>query len=125
MQANMTDDPVESFYEVGIQTMLTLIFIAIMLLLNKTLYAYIQVATAVVICSNIAAISSVPALVWLTITEDTLSYYIVGLMIAWDFALMAYIIKQVLAVNFAASLVLALLYFIVTYFGAFALGQLI
>jgi len=125
MQANMTDDPVESFYEVGIQTMLTLIFIAIMLLLNKTLYAYVQVATAVVICSNIAAISSVPALVWLTITEDTLSYYIVGLMIAWDFALMAYIIKQVLAVNFAASLVLALLYFIVTYFGAFALGQLI
>ncbi len=53
MQANMTDDPIESFTEVSIETLLTLIFIGVMLFFNRTLYAYVQVTTAIIFCANI------------------------------------------------------------------------
>lgn len=125
MQANMTDDPIESFIEVGIATLLSLIFIGVMLFLNKTLYAYVQVATSVMFCSNIVALLLVPVLTWLTVSEEPLSYYFFALLLFWEYALVAYIIKQVLSVNILASLVLSLLYFIATYFSAFALGQVL
>ncbi|MGZ8190257.1 MAG: hypothetical protein ACXWTS_03400 [Methylococcaceae bacterium] len=124
MQANMTDDPFESFTEVSYETLLTLFFIAMMLALNKTLYAFIQVTTAILFCENIVAFSIVPILVWLTITDDLLSYYALGLLLFWNFTLVTYVFKKVLSINTAASAVLALFYFTATYFGAFALGQM-
>ncbi len=125
MQANMTDDPFESFVEVTIQTLLTLIFIGVILRLNKTLYAYIQVTTAFLVCANIVAIFVIPVLIWLTVREDLLSYYSLGVLFIWEFTVMAYIFKKILSISSAASLVLSLLYFTVTYFGAFAIGQVL
>jgi hypothetical protein len=125
MQANMTDDPIESFYEVTFETMLTLLFIGIILFFNKTLYAYIQVSTAVLVCANVVSLFIVPVAVWLTVTEDALSYYVLSLLLFWDYALVTYIVKQSLAINLLASLALTFLYFTITYFGAFALGQVI
>lgn len=125
MQANMTDDPVESFTEVSIETLLTLIFIGVMLFFNRTLYAYVQVATAIIFCANIIGLFVIPVLIWLTVSEEPLSYYFLALLLFWDYAVVTYIIKQVLSVNLIASLVLSLSYFTVTYFGAFALGQLL
>jgi len=121
----MTDDPIESFYEVTIETFLTLLFVGVMLFFNKTLYAYFQVTTAILICANVVSFFIVPVAVWLTVTEDALSYYVLSLLLIWDFALVTYIIKQTLQVNMPASLAVALLYFTSTYFGAFALGQMI
>lgn len=123
MQANMTDDPFESFAEVAIQIMLTLIFIGIILRLNKTLYAFIQVTTAILVCANIVSFFVIPVLIWLTVTEDILSYYCMGLLFTWEFTLMAYIFRKILSVNQAASLVLSVIYFTVAYLGAFAIGQ--
>ncbi len=125
MQANMTDDPIESFTEVSIETLLTLLFIGVMLFFNRTLYAYVQVTTAIIFCANIIALFIVPVLIWLTISEEPLSYYLLILLLLWDYALVTYIIRQVLSINIIASLVLSLFYFIATYFGAFALGQLL
>ncbi len=125
MQANMTDDPIESFTEVSLETFLTLFFIGIMLFFNRTLYAYVQVTTAIIFCANIIGLFVVPVLIWLTVSEDPLSYYFLSLLLFWDYAVVTYIIKQVLAINLFASLILALFYFIATYFGAFALGQLL
>jgi len=125
MQTNMTDDPVESFTEVSIQTFLTLIFIGIMLFFNRTLYAYVQVTTAIVFCSNVVALFVIPVLIWLTVNEDPLSYYFLTLLLFWDYALVTYIIRQVLSVNLLAGSMLSLFYFTVTYLGAFALGQLV
>ncbi len=124
MQANMTDDPFESFVEVSIETFLTLLFIGVMLFFNRTLYAYVQVTTAIIFCANIIGVFVVPVLIWLTISEEPLSYYFLSLLLLWDYAVVTHIIRQVLSVNLFASLVLALFYFIATYFGAFALGQL-
>lgn len=125
MQANMTDDPLESFYEVTIETFLTLLFIAIMLFFNKTVYAYVQVATAILVCANTVSLFIVPVAVWLTVSEDALSYYVLSLLLLWDYALVTYIVKQTLSINIAASVAVSFLYFSVTYFGAFALGQII
>ncbi len=125
MQTNMTDDPVESFTEVSIQTLLTLIFIGIMLFFNRTLYAYVQVTTAIIFCSNVVALFIIPVLIWLTVNEDPLSYYFLILVLFWDYALVTYIIRQVLSVNLLAGSMLSLFYFTVTYLGAIALGQVL
>ena len=125
MQTNMTADPLESFVEVSIETLLTLIFIGIMLFFNRTLYAYIQVATAILFCANLVAIPLVPVLIWLTVSEDILSYYFFGLLLLWEFVLVTNIIRNVLSINFFAGTILSLFYFTVSYLGAFALGQLV
>lgn len=125
MQANMTDDPFESFTEVTIQTLLTLMFIGFILRLNKILFAYIQVTTAILVCANMVSLFVIPVLIWLTVNENILSYYCLGLLLIWEFTLMAYIFKKILSVNRAASLVLSVLYFTATYFGAFAIGQIL
>lgn len=125
MQANMTDDPLESFYEVTFETLLTLLFVGIMLFFNKTLYAYLQVTTAILVCANVVSLFILPVAVWLTVSEDALSYYVLSLLLVWDYALVTYIVRQTLSINLAASLVISILYFTVTYFGAFALGQLV
>jgi hypothetical protein len=125
MQANMTDDPFESFIEVGIQILLTLLFIGFILRLNKALYTYIQVMTAILVCANIISLFVIPVLIWLTVSEDLLSYYSLAVLFLWEFTVMAYIFKKILAINPAASLALSLLYFTATYFGAFAIGQVL
>lgn len=123
MQANMTDDPLESFVEVSLQTFLTLLFIGVTMFFNRTLYAYVQVTTAVIFCSNVIGLFVVPVVIWLTVSEAPLSYYFFGFLLLWEYAVVAHIFKQVLTVNILASMVLSLCYFIATYFGAFALGQ--
>jgi hypothetical protein len=121
----MIDDPVESLYEIIIQIIFMLGFIAILLIINKTLYVYVQVATAFMFSANFISVFVVPVMVWLTVSEDLYSYYLFFLLLAWYYAIVAYIIKCVLVINIPASIVLALLYFIVTFLGAFAIGQMI
>jgi hypothetical protein len=125
LQANMIDDPFEAFYEITLQIILMLSFIGIMLVLNKTLYVYIQVTTAFIFCANIISGFVVPVMVWLTITEDLYSYYLLFMLLAWYYLIVTYIIKLTLLINIPASLVLAFFYFTVTYWGAFALGQVV
>ncbi|MGR8998159.1 MAG: hypothetical protein ACU88J_03815 [Gammaproteobacteria bacterium] len=121
----MTDDPFESFFEVSLETTLTLLFIGLLLLLNKTLYAYIQVTTAIIFCANIISLFIFPVLVWLTISENILSYYLLGVIFLWDFMIVAYILRKALSINLPASFALTIFYFIATYLGAFALGQML
>lgn len=125
LQANMIDDPFESLYEISFQIILMLSFISLMLALNNTLYAFIQVCTAFIFSANIVSIFIIPIMVWLTVTEDVLSYYLIVVLLAWYFAIITHILKLTLVVNLPASMVLALFYFIVTYLGAFGLGQMI
>jgi len=124
LQANLTDDPVESFYEVAFESVLTLALIAILLALNKILFAYVQVATAFLFVSNVVLASIIPVLIWMTLTGDYLSLYVLGLQLFWEFLLTAYILRRILLINWPASVVMVLFYFAVTYFGAYGLGVL-
>ncbi|MFZ9609365.1 MAG: hypothetical protein ACO294_01530 [Methylococcales bacterium] len=125
MQTNMTDDPFESFTEVTIQIFLTLIFISFILQLNKTLYAFIEITSSILVCANIISFFIIPVLIWLTVNEDILSYYCLILLLIWEFVVMAYIFKKVLAINYAASLAFSVLYYTITYLGAFSIGQIL
>lgn len=125
LQANMIDDPLESLYEISAQMILMLTFIAMMLMLNRTLYIYVQITTAFVFSANIISIAVIPVMVWLTVSEDAFSYYLLFVLIGWYFCIVSYIIKHTLVINLPASMVLSLFYFIVTYLGAFAFGQVV
>ena len=125
MQTNMTDDPFESFTEVTIQIFLKLIFISFILQLNKTLYAFIEITSSILVCANIISFFIIPVLIWLTVNEDILSYYCLILLLIWEFVLMANIFKKVLAINYAASLAFSVLYYTITYLGAFSIGQIL
>lgn len=118
IQANMID-PVEALIEVIIETSFTLAFVAIILMLTKSMYMYVQIISAVLFCENVVAFFGVPTVIWLTISEDILSYYLAGALVLWDFILITYIIKEVVSINLAASLTLSLFYFGMTYFGAY------
>ncbi len=124
LQSNMTDDPFESFFEVMFEMLLTLGFIGVMLFFDKRLYAYIQVTTAIFFCTNVLSVFFIPVIVWLTVTDDPLSYYLMSLLIMWFYALITQIIKLALTIDLLASSALSLLYIIVVYMGAVGLGQL-
>ncbi|MDQ7091450.1 MAG: hypothetical protein Q9M50_12600 [Methylococcales bacterium] len=124
MQANMID-PWEAFWEVNLETIFTLSFVAIMMMLNRNYDRYLQVITAFLVCENVIAIVGIPVMIWLTVTDDFLSYITFGILIFWDVCLVTYIIKQVLNINVAASLAVSCIYFIVTYGGAYSLMFLI
>ena len=69
LQANMIDDPVEAFYEIVLQIISMLVFIGIMLVLNKTLYAFVQIATAFIFSANVLSAFVIPVMVWLTVSD--------------------------------------------------------
>lgn len=125
LQTNMTDDPFESFFEVTFELLFTFIFVAMMLFFDKRLYAYSQVTTAILFCTNILSGFFIPIMVWLTVTDEPLSYYVMTILVLWFYALITHIIKVTLTINLLASLALALLYFIVIYLGSIGLGQLL
>jgi len=125
IQTNMTDDPFESFLEVSFETAFTLVFIGLVLHLNKTLYAFVQTTTAVLLCSNIVSLFIIPVLVWLTLNQYLLSYYVLALLFIWELALIAYIFRKALSINLSASIALSAVYFIIVYIGAFSIGQML
>ncbi len=120
LQTNMID-PWEAFVEVTLETILTLGFVALMMILNRNFQCYLQVATSVLVCENLIAVFAIPTMVWLTVTDDLLSYITFGALILWDVTLVTYIIKKVLNINTFASLAVSCIYFICTYGGAYGL----
>jgi len=125
MQLNMIDDPFESFFEVLLQLLLALMFIGFVLLINKTLYTFIQVASAVFSCTNIVSILIVPVAIWLTVTNHPASYIIASILGIWGYAMIAYVFKKALVVNGFAGMILSTSYFLATYLAAFGIAQLI
>jgi hypothetical protein len=120
IQANMID-PWEALFEVIIETSLTLDFVATILLLNKTTHLYVQILTAVLFCENVIALFGVPVIIWLTVTDDMLSYILMGALVFWDYVLITFIVKKILSINVLASLVISFFYFMLTYAGAYSI----
>lgn len=118
-QANMI--PVmEAFVEVVMDTGLTLLFVAIVMNLNRAMHNYIQVISAVLFCENVVAIFGVPIIAWLVFSHSWLSYTLLAAVLIWNFALITYLMKKVLAIDVFASGVVAFLYFMCTYAAAYS-----
>ena len=119
IQVNVTD-PLEAFIEVALETSLTLLFVAALLFVKKALPGFIPAATSFLVCENIVAAFGLPVVVWLTTTDDLLSYYILAALIIWDIAMITYLIKRILVTHVLAAFLLSLGYFLATYVGAFS-----
>jgi hypothetical protein len=124
IQFNMSDD-IDTIFEVLLETLLTLGFIALVLLLNRTFNTFIQVASAILFCENVVAMFLIPIVFWVTVAEDTPSYTTLALFLSWDMAIIARIFKDVLQVNTPASLVVSLFYFLTSYGGAYGIYSLV
>ncbi|KAF3981525.1 MAG: hypothetical protein HFP81_06330 [Methylococcales symbiont of Hymedesmia sp. n. MRB-2018] len=124
IQANMIE-PSEALFEVIIETLLTFGFVGLILFLNKTTHLYVQIVTAVLFCENVVAFFIVPTITWLTVSDSIISYYFMAVLILWDFILITFILKKVIAVNLAASLTISFFYFMMTYLGAYGLTLLL
>ncbi len=118
IQANMID-PLEAAVEVTIETALTFSFIALIMFLNRNFQHFVPVVSSILFCENVVAFFGVPVVVWLTVTDSLISYYILGGLILWDYILIAYILRKTLGINIAASLTLSFFYFMMTYAGAY------
>ncbi|MGR9052510.1 MAG: hypothetical protein ACU84J_07670 [Gammaproteobacteria bacterium] len=124
IQVNVAD-LLESVVEVALETALTLLFVAALLFLKKALAGYIPAATSFLVCENVVAAIALPVFVWLTTTDDLLSYYILGALVIWDIAIITYLIKRILATNVVNAFFLSLFYFLVTYVGAFSFMSIV
>ena len=125
MQLNMIDDPLEAFSDVSVETLLTLIFVFLTLLFNKSLDKLVQVTCALLVGESLLACFALPILAWITVTESTLSYFFLSLLVFWELLFVSFIFKQVLNINRIASLVVGILYFIATYVGVFGINALL
>ncbi|MGR9044343.1 MAG: hypothetical protein ACU83N_03545 [Gammaproteobacteria bacterium] len=119
IQINVTD-PIEAIVEVALETSLTLLFVAGLLFIKKALAGFIPAATSFLVCENIVAAFGLPVVIWLTTTDDLLSYYFLAFLILWDIAMITYLIKRILTTNVVTALLLSVAYFISTYIGAFS-----
>jgi hypothetical protein len=125
MQLNMIDDPLEAFTDVTIETLLTLLFVFVTLSLNASMSRFVQVTCALLVGESLIACFALPILAWITVTESTLSYFILSLLIFWELLFVSYIFKQVLNVNRIASIIVGIFYFIATYLGVFGVNVLL
>jgi hypothetical protein len=121
---NMTDD-IESISEVIIETLLNLGFIALTLSLNRSMYAYMQVATAILFTENCASLFLLPVMFWATIAEDWLSYSFLTLILLLNMTMIASIFKKSIGINILAGFIMALLYLVFSFGGGFALNSLL
>lgn len=125
IQANLTDDPIESFYEVNLEMLITSLFVWIMLYCNKALFAFVQILSAFIFSTNAISCLIIPVLAWLTITEHSLSYYSLIVLLVWEYLIVSCIIKHTLTLNWLASTIMSLFYLVITYAGSVTLGQLL
>ena len=124
IQFNMTDE-IESITEVILETLLNIGFIAFTLSLNKNMHAFIQVSSAILFCENVASIFILPIMFWATVAEDWLSYGVLGMVILWNWIMVAVIFKKVINITTVAGLIMSLFYFLFSFGGGFAINSVL
>lgn len=115
IQANLLDDPIEAFFEVLLETTVTIFFISVMLLMIGGLHTFIQVTTVFLFCENFISFIGLPVVVWLTLTDDPFSYYLLFALLFWSICIIANVIRQVLNITRGAGMVMSITYFFITY----------
>lgn len=124
IQANIIDIA-EALVEVIMKIWLTLVFVGLVLWLNKTFYLYVQVASAILFCENVMTFFAALAVIWLTASDNVISYYILGIIITWCYAIVTFVLQKVLLVDIYESIAISLGYFMLTYGGAYGVAILL
>ncbi len=123
-QANMIE-VYEALFEVTIETTLTVCFIALALLLNRTFDTFFPVVTSVLFAENVVAVFGLPTMIWLTMSDHELSYILMFLLVIWDYLLVAFIFRKAFGINNLAAGIVSFFYFFCTYGAAYGITSLI
>lgn len=124
IEFNMVDD-FDIIFEVLLETLLTLGFIALVLVLNGSMHRFVEIGSALLFCENVVALFLLPVVFWVTLSEDTASYLMLTLLLLWDMSIVAAIFRDELKINRPASMVVSLFYFLMSYGGAYGLYSLL
>lgn len=125
MQYNMVNDLLDAFIDVTEETILTIVLIFLILALNRSLNRFVQVASALIVSENLTGTIAIPVVAWLAMSGSILSYVLLSIIIVWELLIISYIFKLVLNINQTASVVMGIIYFIVTYLGVYGLNLVI
>ncbi len=125
IQANISDDPIQAFLETIVETILTYVFVMVMLLIGKKTSLFLQTYTAFIITENMLFIAVAPLLVWFDLINELLTPYftisVISILIFWCLATLSYVLRQIFVISKFASFVLAFSYLAVTYVGTYIL----
>ena len=124
IQANISD-PVEAFIQILIEVVITLLFMAALLLKDGSAYNFERFLTAILVCENFVYILGLPILFWYIFAKgsDIANYpiYIGMALMIWSIVIIAYLIKGLFGFDWKIGSSLSVLYFVLTYFGSFGL----
>ena len=124
VQANITE-PLDAFIQIFLQIMVTIIYITLLLYYIKSLNFFVQMLTAILVSQNFLYFIGVPLTIWVTITDELLVYYALGGLLFWGIAIIAYILRQLLFFDVAFSIIMALIFYLIVYGGAFFISSVI
>ncbi len=124
IQGNISD-PVEAFVQILIEIVITVLFMAALLLKDGSSYNFGRFLTAILVCENFIYILSLPLAFWFIFAKggDYAAYpvYIGIILILWSIVIIAYLLRGLFDFEWSISAALSVLYFIFTYFGSFGL----
>ena len=125
IQVNIGDDPVQAFLETIVETIMTFIFVIVMLLVAKKTSLFLQTYTAFIIIENMLFLSVSPLLVWFDLINELLTPYftmtVISILVIWCLSALSFVIRQIFVISKFASLLLAFSYLSVTYVGTYSL----
>lgn len=124
IEANITDF-LDAFIQVALQTILVFVLVFILLFYIKSLNLFIQVVTAFLVCENVLYIIGVPLMVWVTMTDEIVVYFILAAVLFWGMLINAYIVRQLLFFSKGMCLFLSISYYLLVYIGAFMISSII
>ncbi len=125
IQINIGGDPIQAFLETVVETLLTFVFVVVMLLISKKTHFFLQAYTAFIIIENLLFLSVSPILFWIDLINDLLTPYfafvVISILVIWCLAVLSFVIRQIFVISKFASVLLAFAYLGVTYVGTYTL----
>ncbi len=125
IQANISD-PLEAFLQVFLEILITLAFMAIIVLKkDEGFYTFERFLTAILVCENFIYVLGLPLAFWFIFAKGSATeiypIYIAAFLISWSLAIIAYLLKEIFEFSWQVSISLSVLYFLLTYLGSLAL----
>lgn len=124
IQGNITD-PVEAFLQILLELLIMVVFVFILLQINKSLARFETVFTAFIICENFFYLGALPIALWYiavrTSEYSMLPIYAGIVLIIWFCAIISHLLQKLFNYGVMPSILMSVFYFIVTYLVSFAI----
>lgn len=124
IQANIID-PIEAFIQILIEVIITVLFMAGLLLKEGSFYHFERLLTATLVCENVIYFFALPLAFWFIFSKDSVTshypIYAGAVLVVWSVIIIAYLIKGLFDYSWGIGLVLSIIYFTLSYLGSFGI----